>query len=68
MSRAAPAAWCVHTHFRGSLSEGPESNYRIQSGNGKYICHTLSHSDYGLKFAINFNFPLVSDKAFVLSG
>lgn len=58
----------VCTHFPTSLSEGPESNYGIQSGNGKYICHTLSHSDRGLKFAINFNFPLVPDKAFVLSG
>lgn len=58
---------CAHT-FTCQPLRRPESNYRIQSGNGKYICHTLSHSDYGLKFAINLNFPLVPDKAFVLSG
>lgn len=30
------------------------------------ICHTLSHAGWGLKFAINLNFPLHPDKAFVV--
>lgn len=41
LSRAAWFAWCVHI-FCACLSEGPESNYGIHSGNGKYtVCRTL---------------------------
>ncbi len=56
------AAQAATTYFCASLSEGPESNYRIQSGNGKYMSHAQPHR---LRFEIC-NFPLDPDKAFVV--
>lgn len=59
----------MHAQLCASLSEGTTGNYRTQSGNGKYaVCHTLHHTDWGLKFVVNLNIPLVPDKAFVFLG
>lgn len=39
------------------------TGFKVVMGN---ICHTLSHTNYGLKFAINLNSPFDLDRAFVV--
>lgn len=54
----------VHRQFCVSPSEGPGSNYRIQSGDRKWtLPHILSCSEQTLKFAINLDTPLVCEKS-----
>lgn len=57
------AAQAATTYFCASLSEGPESNYRIQSGNGKYMSHAQPHR---LRFEIcnQPEFPIRSRQGF----